>query len=89
MEGLDPDGLGRIACPVTILTGARLGAVLRARSPTRLAARIPGARRVELPGLRHTAPITEPEPVAAAVRAALAAPTPASTRAPARRRAPA
>ncbi len=37
-----------------------------------LAARIPGARRAELPALRHTAPITDPGAIADAVRAALA-----------------
>jgi len=75
MTGLDPDGLGSIACPVTILTGA---ASERFYAPIAdaLAARIPGARRVDLPGLRHTAPITEPAAIAAAVRSALGRPDP-------------
>jgi pimeloyl-ACP methyl ester carboxylesterase len=73
MAGLDPDRLGRIACPVTILTGAA-SEPFYAPIADALAARIPGARRVDLPGLRHTAPITEPPAVAVAVRAALGGP---------------
>ena len=84
MDGLDPDGLGRISCPVTILTGGA-SEPFYAPIADALAARIPGARRVELPGLRHTAPITDPDAVAAAVRAAIAR----SDAALARRRCPA
>ena len=73
MTGLDPDGLGSIACPVTILTGGA-SEPFYAPIADALAARIPGARRIDLPGLRHTAPITEPHAVAAAVRAALTRP---------------
>jgi len=72
MRGLDPAGLARIACPVTILTGTA-SEPYYAPIADALAARIEGARRVELAGLRHTAPITDPGPVAAAVRDALAA----------------
>ncbi len=72
MTGLEPDGLARIACPVAILTGEASEAFYGPLADT-LAAHIPGARRVELPGLRHAAPITDPAVVAAAVRAALAA----------------
>lgn len=72
LTGLDPDGLARIACPVVILAGTAsepfYGPIADA-----VVARIPGARRVDLVGLRHTSPITEPAPVAAAVRAALVA----------------
>ncbi|HYN48965.1 MAG TPA: alpha/beta fold hydrolase, partial [Candidatus Nanopelagicales bacterium] len=71
MDGLEPDGLGSIGCPVTILTGAA-SEPFYAPIADALAARIPGARRVDLPGLRHTAPITEPVAIAAAVREALA-----------------
>ncbi len=78
MAGLDPDGLGRIACPVTILTGAASESFY-APIADRLAARIPGASRVRLPGLRHTAPITDATLVADAVRAALARPAAAVT----------
>ena len=70
MQGLDPGGLARIACPVTILTGTA-SEPFYAPIADAAAARIPGARRVRLAGLRHTAPITDPGPVAAAVRAAL------------------
>jgi len=73
MDGLDPDGLGRIRCPVTILTGAA-SEPFYAPIADALAARVPGARRVELPGLHHTAPITEPHAVAVAIRAAIARP---------------
>jgi pimeloyl-ACP methyl ester carboxylesterase len=77
MDGLDPDGLEGIACPVTILTGAASEPFYAPIADT-LAARIPGARRVDLPGLRHTAPITDAAPVAAAVRAALGRPAAAA-----------
>jgi pimeloyl-ACP methyl ester carboxylesterase len=74
MAGLDPDGLARIRCPVTILTGAA-SEPFYAPIADRLATRITDARRVELPGLRHTAPITDATRIAHAVRAALARPT--------------
>ncbi len=70
MVGLDPAGLGRIVCPVTILTGDG-SEPFYAPIADALAARIPAGRRVRLAGLRHTAPITDPSAVAAAVRAAL------------------
>ena len=47
-----------------------------------LVARIPGAVGLELAGLRHTAPITDPAPIAAALRAALALPPAAAPVAP-------
>lgn len=71
MAGLEPDGLGAIACPVTVLTGAA-SEPFYVPIADALAARIPGARRAELPALRHTAPITDPGAIADAVRAALA-----------------
>jgi len=70
MAGLDPEGLAGIACPVTILTGSA-SEPFYAPLADSLAARIPRARRIELAGLRHTAPITDPAPIAAALRAAL------------------
>jgi pimeloyl-ACP methyl ester carboxylesterase len=73
MDGLNPDGLARIGCPVTILTGAA-SEPFYAPIADRLAARITDARRVELPGLRHTAPITDATRVAHAVRATLGRP---------------
>jgi pimeloyl-ACP methyl ester carboxylesterase len=73
MSGLDPEGLARIVCPVTILTGSA-SEPFYAPIAGALEARIPGARHVELAGLRHTAPIIDPAPIAAAVRAALGLP---------------
>jgi len=74
MTGLEPDGLPAITCPVTILTGDASDPFYAPLADA-LAVRIPGARRVQLPGLRHTAPITDPDAVAAAVRAAVRRPT--------------
>jgi O-succinylbenzoic acid--CoA ligase len=71
LTGLRPDGLGRIAAPVTILTGGSSEPFYRPIADA-LAARIAGARRIELDGLSHPAPITDPVPIAAAVRSALA-----------------
>jgi pimeloyl-ACP methyl ester carboxylesterase len=72
LRGLDLDGLGRIVAPVALLTGDA-SQPFYAGIADALAARIPGASRVALPGLRHPAPITDPAPVAAAVLAALVA----------------
>jgi pimeloyl-ACP methyl ester carboxylesterase len=71
MTGIDPDGLAGIVCPVTILGGGG-SEPFYAPLADALAARIPGARRRILDGLRHTAPITDAPAVAAAVREALA-----------------
>jgi pimeloyl-ACP methyl ester carboxylesterase len=73
MAGLDADGLAGIGCPVTIVTGSA-SEPFYAPIADRLVTRITGARRVELPGLGHTAPITEAPRIAHAVRAALARP---------------
>ncbi len=70
LTGLDPDGLGRIACPVAILTGGA-SEPFYAPIADALAARIPGARRDTLEGLTHPAPITQPGIMAAAIRACL------------------
>jgi pimeloyl-ACP methyl ester carboxylesterase len=72
LTGLQPDALGRITCPVTVLLGSASEPFYRPIAAA-LAARVPGARRVELAGLRHPAPISEPAPVATAVREALLA----------------
>jgi O-succinylbenzoic acid--CoA ligase len=77
MVGLDPDGLRRIGCPVTILTGAASDPFYAPIART-LAARIPGGRCAHLPGLRHTAPITDAALIADAVRAALGRPVAAA-----------
>ena len=72
LTGARPEGLASIAAPVTILTG---GASEPFYAPVAdaLAARIHDARRDTLAGLGHPSPITQPAPVAAAVRAALVA----------------
>ena len=61
MAGLEPDGLAGISCPVTVATG---GATDPHYAPLAdaVAARIPGARRVTLPGVHHGAPIMDPAP---------------------------
>jgi len=71
--GLDPDGLRHITAPVTILTGGASQAFYRPIADT-LAARIPGTRRRDLPGMAHASPITDPGPIADAVRSALEEP---------------
>ena len=72
LGGLDPGGLARIVAPATILTGSASESFY---APIARAAveRIPVARLVALDGLRHTAPITDPAPVAAAILDAIAA----------------
>ncbi len=72
LRGLDPAGLAGIGVSVTILTGGASEAIYPPIVDA-LVDRIPGARRVTLPGMTHAAPITDPEPIAAAVRAALVA----------------
>jgi pimeloyl-ACP methyl ester carboxylesterase len=72
LRGLDPSGLRRIRVPTTILTGDAsepfYGPIANA-----LVDHIEGSRRVRLPGMRHTSPITDPDRIADAVRIALAA----------------
>jgi pimeloyl-ACP methyl ester carboxylesterase len=72
LTGVRPEGLASIAAPVTILTGGA-SEPFYAPIADALAARIPGARRDTLAGLGHPSPITQPAPVAAAIRAALVA----------------
>jgi O-succinylbenzoic acid--CoA ligase len=78
--GLDPAGLARIEAPVTIMTGGA-SEPFYAPIADALATRIRGARRVDLAGLAHPAPITDAIVLGDAVRAALvrAALVPAST----------
>ena len=71
LVGLDPAGLARITAPVTVLTGTA-SEPFYAPIARAVAARIPGARLVTVDGLRHPAPITDPEPVAAAILDAIA-----------------
>ncbi len=71
MVGLQPAGLTGIACPVTIITGAESESFY-APIADALVALIPGARRIALLGLRHTAPITDPAPIAVIAREAFA-----------------
>ncbi len=72
LRGLDPSGLRRIHVPTTILTGDAsepfYGPIADA-----LVDHIEGSRRVRLPGMRHTSPITDPDLMADAVGIALAA----------------
>ena len=70
LTGLDPGGLSRIARPVAILTGSA-SEPFYAPIADALAARIAGARRDTLEGLTHTSPITQPDVVAATIRACL------------------
>lgn len=71
LDGLEPAGLSRIDAPVTILTGTA-SEPFYAPIARALVDRIAGARLVSLDGLRHPAPITDPEPVAAAILDAIA-----------------
>ncbi len=68
--GFDPDGLAAITAPVTILTGDASQPFYRPIADT-LATLIPGAHRGHLPGMAHASPITDPGPIADAVRSAL------------------
>jgi magnesium chelatase accessory protein len=61
--------LPRLAAPLTLLVGERDRAVPRAEAE-RLAARVPGARLVTLPGLGHLAHEEDPGTVAGHVRTA-------------------
>jgi pimeloyl-ACP methyl ester carboxylesterase len=72
LAGLDPAGLTRIAAPVTILAGTASEAFY-APIARAVVDRVPGARLVTLGGLRHTSPITDAGPVAAAILDAIAA----------------
>ncbi|MEX2184395.1 MAG: alpha/beta fold hydrolase, partial [Chloroflexota bacterium] len=73
LTGLDPAGLARITARAAILTGGASEAFYAPIADV-LAARIPGALRQTLPGLTHPSPITEPGPVATAIRACLELP---------------
>jgi O-succinylbenzoic acid--CoA ligase len=68
--GLRPEGLASISVPVLIITGGASEPFYRPIAEA-LAIRIPTARRATLDGLAHPAPITDPRPVADAIRAFL------------------
>ena len=72
LTGLDAGGLARVDVPVAILTGTA-SEPFYAPIARAMVARVPGAHLVALDGLRHTAPITDPEAVAAAIVGALTA----------------
>jgi pimeloyl-ACP methyl ester carboxylesterase len=72
LTGLEAGGLAQIDVPVAILTGTA-SEPFYAPIARAAVARVPGAHLVALDGLRHTAPISDPEPVAAAILAALTA----------------
>lgn len=74
MPDLFADGLARIDAPAVLATG-ELSAPFYHPIAAAVAARIPDARLVRLPGLRHPAPITDPDPIADLVRDLLAATT--------------
>jgi pimeloyl-ACP methyl ester carboxylesterase len=67
MPDLVPGALGRIAAQVILATGRASEPFYRPIAEA-LAARIPRARAVSLDGLRHPAPITDPDRVADTVR---------------------
>ncbi|MFL5643905.1 MAG: alpha/beta fold hydrolase [Chloroflexota bacterium] len=68
--GFDLDGLAAITSPVTIVTGDASQPFYRPIADA-LADRMPGARRIHLPGMSHASPITDPGPIADVIRAAL------------------
>ncbi len=85
--GLEPDGLGRITAPTTILVGTE-GDPWAPAVAEALAARIRDARRATIDGFAHPSPIIDVVPFAQSVRAALAAagvlePDPSGDRRPA------
>ncbi len=63
MEGLDPGGLARIVAPTILATGSA-SEPFYAPIADALADRIGPATRIDLDGLRHPAPITDPARVA-------------------------
>ncbi len=67
MNDLDLAGLSRIACPVVLATGGGSDDFY-APIADALAAAIPNSLRVVLPGLRHVAPVTDPELIATLIR---------------------
>ena len=73
---LAPGRLEALAAPVLLIEGERSPPVAGATQRA-LAARLPNARRVVVPGAGHLAPISHPEAVAAVIRAHLDAPAPA------------
>jgi pimeloyl-ACP methyl ester carboxylesterase len=72
LGGLDAGGLSRIVAPVTVLTGTA-SEPFYAPIARAVVERVPGARLVALDGFRHAAPISDSEPVAAAILDAIAA----------------
>jgi pimeloyl-ACP methyl ester carboxylesterase len=65
--------LGRLAVPVLLMEGAESPVYIAAINAG-LAARIPGARRVVVPGAGHMAPVTHPGAVAEEIRRFLGLP---------------
>jgi O-succinylbenzoic acid--CoA ligase len=74
MDGIDPDGLARIACPVVVASGDASDDFYVPLADA-VAGRIPGARRLTLAGLSHGAPIADPAPFAELVRSELGLPS--------------
>lgn len=71
LEGMDPDALGHIGCPVRIATGGA-SAPFYAEIADALVARIPAADHLRLPGLEHLAPVLRPDAIAEAIEGFLA-----------------
>ena len=69
LAGLDPAGLGRIACPVTIVLGGASDPAYAAIAAG-LAELVPHARIVVLPGAGHMGAVTRPDLLVPVVRAA-------------------
>ena len=70
MEGLDPDRLATIVAPTVLATGSA-SQPFYAPIADALATRIGSATRIDLDGLRHPAPITDPARIADLVLALL------------------
>ena len=71
LEGMDPDALRKIRCPVRIASGGS-SAPYYAEIAEALVTRIPGADHVRLRGLEHMAPVLRPDTVADAIEGFLA-----------------
>lgn len=74
-SGVRARDLSRLTCPVLLVAGAQSPPVAH-RILDVIAARLPAARRLTLPGAGHMAPLTHPRPIAAAIAALVAASLP-------------
>ena len=67
---LRPGGLEGVQVPVLLIDGAASPPIIEAVHAV-LAARLPNARRLSVPGAGHMVPITHPDRIAAEVQAHL------------------